>query len=504
MRIDTKINEDHSTLRKIGMVVRPSKQIPGQKVKIKDYLELPNPDDFETFRLTRTSAIFVGKYSSPTEIEPEYAKYTPDTDKMSRNRIAFRSTDLILLEVMDYEESILDIVTRAEGEKELDKLVQFVLDVVIHFASDTYGKDYDLSQLEAYWRQTLPQAARRLYADLWEVRRARRGGILFTREEVEWQQKLIALAAQLGLPLPKPGAEMRLKKKTGIAFLTKKLDALTKPKREGLPPLSEKLFATKESRKKVADDFEAYLKTRFGSLHAVLAKIEILRPKIFGAYLGNQFSLSPDNPQLAFQVRLLMPGHIVQTNGLRDVNGQLLWTFTGEEVGLSGFQMWARSLVVRKKMVAALGLVNFPGSIQQVERFYRILRPHGRKVAPLISQAFSDSVKAHSLAPLEKLAGVEKNTAKKKKSLQPATAKADQETVAIAGRILVLLRQYLPRPKPPKKPMARTKKQEGTPEEEVVPLHASSDKPQKTVTQQKTDNSQDVPSPDLTPKRQGN
>ncbi|MCX7934465.1 MAG: hypothetical protein N3A66_04300, partial [Planctomycetota bacterium] len=109
----------------------------------------------------------------------------------AHNRIRYRAIDLVLVEVIDYEEEINDIVDRREAEAALDRLSAIAVDAVCKILRARCEGRYEIAALEEYLRQNLPALCRRLYTALWEIRRARRGGISSRTERQEWEQRFL-------------------------------------------------------------------------------------------------------------------------------------------------------------------------------------------------------------------------------------------------------------------------------------------------------------------------
>jgi len=440
-RTETEIRPNHACRRQVLLVGTPSKRVPNQRIKLQDYLTFPEAELYEKFVLTPAKVMFTGTFPGPERVPVDFIKTTPQTDRGARNQVLFRSIDLVLIEVMEFEERIDDIVDRADGEKALQELIGVFLDAVLNALHDRYAADYDLQRLDAYLRQEFPQVVTRLYGALWELRRARRGGVALLTESAEWRECLTRELARLGVA---PAASSEDAQAAGLQevftrFLDAKLPELTTPRRPDIAPLRGSMVKDREGRAELFAALQESIKQRHGSIPAFSAKIEPLLPRAFGAFLINQVSLLPLNPEFEFFYRLALPGHVVQTNGLRDLDGRILWTFTDREVALSGYAMWARSLVLRSEAVAALGLQDFPGHIHSVERLFQLLRaPEDGAFSERLIQVLRASIAAHSLRPLEGLAAGAAGT-------DPAPTPQD---VRAAAQLLEFLNTYR-KPQPP-------------------------------------------------------
>ncbi|MCX7934464.1 MAG: hypothetical protein N3A66_04295, partial [Planctomycetota bacterium] len=200
----------------------------------------------------------------------------------------------------------------------------------------------------------------------------------------------------------------------------------------GAEPLTLAFLRGEDGAEQTAQ-LQAAIVKQFGSLEKFFSTLEPLLPQVFGAFLISHFSLLPVNPRFDFQMRLSLPGQVVQTNGLCDLDGRILWTFTEEDLALSGYTMWARTLVIHKEEISALGLVDFPGHIGAVEKLYQELRaPSGGLREPLL-QALRACAAEKSLAPLQRLAAG-----------KGETAEADGDMPAAAQRLLAFLKKFQP------------------------------------------------------------
>jgi len=430
-RIYTIVTPTHACERRVTITAVPHPRIPNQRVKLHDYLEFAAAETYENFVLMPERAILNGRFASPEEVPSDFNKITMHTERVARNRIRYRAIDLVLVEVIDYEEEISDIVERREAEAALERLIAIAVDALCKTLRDRCEGRYDTTALEEYIRQNLPALCRRLYSALWEIRRARRGGFSGRTERQEWELRLLEeianFAGQEAMPEPAlPGVRAEV-----LKALERKLQSLAKPL-GGAEPITLAFLQGKDSAEQTAA-LQTAIARQFGSLEKFFASVEPLLPQVFGAFLINHFSLLPVNPRFDFQMRLSLPGEVVQTNGIRDLDGGILWTFSDEDVALSGYAMWARSLVIRKDEISDLGLVNFPGHLGAVEKFFQELRASGGGLREPLLQALRACVAEKSLAPLERLAAC-----KEEQTEPPA------DTPAAAQRILAFLKRFQP------------------------------------------------------------
>ncbi|MBN2711584.1 MAG: hypothetical protein JXR97_04015 [Planctomycetes bacterium] len=434
-RIDTGIAPDGSCYRKAIIKGKPNEKTPTQTVKIKDYLELPQADLYETFVLTPNQLILGGRFDSPDQMPQDFVKLTPYTDKRAENNVQFRRIDLVLIQVMDFEEKFSDIVNRKTAEESLDKLVNMVVDEAMVAANDLYGSEYDLTGARMYLKEQLPALALELYARLWEIRRAKRGGISFLGESTEWRRVISDIALKFGVKItPSFSDDKEKENREAIGkFVAGKLEELTSSKKADAKPLRADFIGSKEDREKFLTALQESIKRRHGSTKAFTDKIEKILPEVFGAFMISDFSPLPTNPHFDIQARLALPGHVVQTNGLRDIDGRILWSFDDREMSLTGYSMWARSLVINNDMIRALGLKGFPGHITTVEYFFQIFRtssPH--EINEELADLLRECVKEKSLEPL------------KRATLSDSEVESKKRLTASAKSLYSLLKRYAP------------------------------------------------------------
>ncbi len=117
---------------------------------------------------------------------------------------------------------------------------------------------------------------------------------------------------------------------------------------------------------------------RHGSINNFLAKIAGLIPRAFGAYMTGTIMPLYMLPQTTYQYRLKVPGTVIQTNGVREMNGDLVWNFIDRDLAFTGQSLWARTIFVREPAVYSLGLRGFPRNLADVDRvFGLLLTPEG-------------------------------------------------------------------------------------------------------------------------------
>lgn len=438
-RIEMKIRDDYSAQRKVLVLAKPSRQIKNQRLNLKDYLELPNAEAYENFVYTPEKLLLSGEFKNLQDLPPDFQRPVAGANRTARNSYYFRSIDLVLVKIIDYEENFADVVDREQGEQALAQLVEIVETVVSDCANDLYGPDYDTAPFVAYLRENLPSLATKLYQYLWEMRRARRDGLSAPAETDEWLLRASRELERLGIKISGAEGDTPEKKlRAALAeFLDERLPKLLVPKRPEVKPLGGDFVRSREVRSAFLDALQKTVDKRYGSLPALLRQIDPLVPKAFGAYLPAQYFPSPANPHFNFIYSLRLPGQLIRTNGLLNLDGSVDWAFRDVDIALAGYSVWARSVILNQEAIAALKLADFGSNMATIELLYRELRrPTGELNEPLIV-VLRECVKSQNLAPLVEF--TEKARAETK-------AEPDQEPAAGGEGLLNYLRRFQPDP----------------------------------------------------------
>lgn len=434
-RIETIIHEDATIERKVAIQGQPPPDAPNLQVRLSHYLELPDPSLYRQAEIEKDHALLYGVFSSSSPPPSDIRKLTPGTDRVAANRISYRTLDLVLFKVLEYEDRIDDIVVREDGERALEELLRILLGTAIQGMRRRFDASYDLGGLESYLHEILPDVARRSYAAFWEIRRARRDGLTAPSEEEEWRGRLQRELARLGLSLrleELPGGTA-FSPEPFLRFADEKLRQLVAPRQPQTPTLTTAMLRGEEMRQ----IFQESIAQQYGSLTIFLQTLERLLPRIFGAFLLGDANFIPLQSHLRFHARLRMPGMYIQTNGLRDLDGSLVWIFTDRDIALSGCRMWARSLWIHPPTIQALGLERFPEGLATVEVFYRLLCDRQGRLRPTLIEGLRRSVEASSLAPLEASA---------------TSREGDGEEALAAKALLEFLQRYRRAPSAPPSP----------------------------------------------------
>ncbi len=403
--LETRVYPDYTVTRTTRMEIRPNPRFPNQQPRLGDSFQLPPAERYDTFRLEQNRALFAGAFDSFDQIPSDLVRATPGTNALAGNLFSFRVMDMVLFVLADFDETVTDIVKNQEdGEAAMTELIRLVVPEVMSVLNAKYGQRYNLGALESWLYNDLPAKLRRIYAGAWAIHSAKRSGVTSPGEEYEYYMFLKAEAAREGLELAEPGhpnldeENVRRLKEYGI-----RLAQQLCPPRPGAQGVTGEMLAGVALDELLASVQQA-ITARHGSINNFLAKIAGLVPRAFGAYMTGTVMPLYMLPQTAYRYRLSLPGTVIQTNGVKELNGDLVWNFTDRDLAFTGQSLWARSIFVREPAVYGLGLRGFPSSLSDVDRVFGLsLTPEGMPREALLA-ALRDCVASRSLGPLETVA----------------------------------------------------------------------------------------------------
>ncbi len=403
--IETRVFPDYTCTRITRMEAHPNPDYPGQRPRLSDFFQFPQAELYDTYAAQQDKALFAGAFSSFENIPPDLVRITPGTQARPGNVMSFRVMDMALFVLADFDETITDIVANQEdGENALIEFLRLLVPEAMAVLNAKYGQRYDLSRLESWLNTDLPQKLRRIYSGAWAIHSAKRSGVTSPGEDFEFYMFLRAEAQREGLELAEPGhPDMQRENVRRLKEYALRLAQRLCPPRQGGPGVSSGMFAEGALDELLASLQQA-ITARHGSINNFVGKIAALLPRAFGAYLTSSFMPVYMLPDVAYQYRLKLPGAVIQTNGVRELNGDLVWNFTDRDLAFTGQSLWARSIFVRDPAVLSLGLKGFPASLGDVDRVFGLcLTPQGAPRENLL-KALRDSVNARTLAPLEAVA----------------------------------------------------------------------------------------------------
>ncbi len=404
--IETVILPDYTCKRVLRFDATPHPNYPNQRPRLGEYFQFPPAELYETYLAQPEKAIFAGAFESYDRIPPDLKRLTPGSDRVAGNTFSFRVMDLVLVVLADFDETITDIIkSREDGQAALGELIRLVVPEVMSVLNARYGSKYDLSQLDHWLNADLVAKVQRIYGLAWDLHSAKRSGVTSPSEFIELYMLLKREAQREGLELADLGTPdlyqeniRRLKE-----FGAKKALELCPPRQPGAATLPPDLFSGSVGEELLGAVQKAVI-ARHGSINEYLRKIAALVPRSFGAYLTGTVAPMYMLPDTRYFCRLRFPGMVLQTNGMRDVSGDLLWNFTDSDLAFTGQSMWARTLYVREQLVSGLGLQGFPSSVADVDRLFSLSVAQNGQPRDAMLTALQQSALGRSLAPLEALA----------------------------------------------------------------------------------------------------
>lgn len=402
---ETIVAADQTVERRVAVGLAADAPHNGGTVRIADFLAFSPAGRYREFALQDRRLMLRGAFARFEDILPDVRVKLPGFAREAKNEFHRRHADFRLFALVDYEERMGDLADRADGEAALAELLRWVVPDVASAVRERYGADYDLTEFERFLHVDVPGMVGRLYSGLWEMRRAKRSGLTGLTESAEAFARVSAEARAQGLELlaPDAGPEAAVQAENSARarqWAARRLQALARPRTAQTPPLSADAWEDKALREALT----RRLTERHGSFKAAMERTGALLPRAFGAFLMPRVMPVGWYARYQFQMRLVVPGRVLQTNGLCDMDGSVYWTFAGEDAALAGQSMWARTLVVDPAAAEALGLRDFPGNLAVVERLARLMSGPGGSPRLAVVRALEASVGARSLAPLAALA----------------------------------------------------------------------------------------------------
>ncbi|MDR1519912.1 MAG: hypothetical protein LBU23_07200 [Planctomycetota bacterium] len=428
-QIETTILPDYSCRRSLRLEIRPSPRFPQQRPRLADYFQFPPAELYETYAVRQDGAHFEGVFPGYERIPSDLVRKIPGAASQAGNLFSFRVMDLVLFVLADFDETIVDVVAGEEdGQAALAEIIRLCVPEVMAVLNARYGAKRDLSRLDAWLGHDLPAKAARLYDGAWRIHAAKRSGVTSPGEEYEYYLFLQAEARREGLELAPPETpglreeNLRRLRDYGIRLA----DRLCPP-RPGASPGPGGGDFSGASLNELAAAVQKAVIARHGSINAFIGKLAALAPRAFGAYLLGSAMPFLMLPEASYRYRLRLPGRVIQTNGVREINDELVWSFHDRDLAFTGQSLWARSIMIREAAGAALGVRGFPASLADVDRLFGLcLTPAGEPRGNLLA-ALARSVEIRDISPLEALA--------RDRSSPDAAA---------AGGVMELLRRFRP------------------------------------------------------------
>lgn len=402
--VQTEVFPDYSCTRVTRMEAYANPRYASQRPRLGEYFQFPPAELYEEYVVQQDKVLFAGMFPSFERIPSDLVRNTPGTNQLAGNLLSFRVMDMVLFVLADFDETLTDIVVSEEdGEAALSELLRLAVPEVMSVLNAKYGTKYDLSRLESWLYNDLPMKLKRVYAGAWAIHSAKRSGVTSLGEEYEFYMFLRAEANREGLELAEIGhpdleqENLRRLKEYGLRLA----QSLVIP-RMGAADSQEMLQGVAVDE--LVASIQKAITARHGSVNNFVSKIAALVPRAFGAYLTGTMMPIYIWPETSYQYRLKVPGTVIQTNGVRDLNGDLVWSFADKDLAFTGQSMWARTIFVREPAVYALGLRGFPASLGDVDRLFGFCLDESGQPREEILKALGQSVVDRNIAPLRALA----------------------------------------------------------------------------------------------------
>ena len=405
-QIETIVLPDYTCRRVLRMEGFPSSRFPQQRLRLGDYFQFPPAELYDTYLVQQDKVFLAGGFDSFDRIPSDVVRVTIGTTLPAGNIQSFRVMDLVLFVLADFDETITDIVANIDdGDNAMQELIRLCIPEIMSVLNARYGARFDLTRLESWLLNDLPVKLSRIYRGAWAIHGAKRSGVTSPGGPYEYYMFLKAEAKREGLELAEIDAPDLQQENIRRAreYLVRLADRLCVPRQPNAAGAGQEVFA-KIAVDDLASSIQKAITARHGSINAFMAKIAALVPRAFGAYLSGAMIPFYMLPEVSYQYRLRIPGQILQSNGVRDMNGDLLWKFGDRDLAFTGQSMWARSIFVREPATHVLGLRGFPASLGDVDRLFGLcLTPAGTPREALL-EAMRQAVSVRSTTPIEALA----------------------------------------------------------------------------------------------------
>lgn len=403
--VETEVAPDYTVRRVTRMESHANPNYPNQRHRLGEFFQFPPAELYDSYTVQPNRVQFAGTFDSFDRIPNDLVRATPGTTALAGNLFSYRVMDLVLVVLADFDETLTDIVVSEEdGTAALDELLRLMVPEIMAVLNAKYGARFDLSRLDSYLNHELPQKLRRIYLGAWNIHRSTRSGVSSPGEEYEYYLFLKAEAKREGLELVEYGTpnmkeeNIRRLREWGI-----RLAQSLCPPRQGMPGATQEMLSGTAMEELIASMQNA-ITARHGSINNYVGKIAALVPRAYGAYLTGTMMPIYMLPESTYYYRLRLPGHVIQTNGVREVNGDLVWTFADRDLAFTGQSMWARTMYVRQPLAYGLGLRGFPASLSDVDKLFGYCLNEAGGPREELLKTFRQAATARSLGPLEAMA----------------------------------------------------------------------------------------------------
>ena len=354
----TRILEDGTAIRETRLVkVRRKADDEAQKL----WNERPLIEDlgrgfgrgFPSIQRTDDEIKLYGVFTDPESMPPDFLRDVPLVGAQARNRIEFRTEDVLLGTRYLYRERFIDAIAPRRAEDARDELVAFCVGYVRSALRYEFERDFDLSRLDLYLEEELTPITLRILDAYWKERRhlTRRDPLTGRTGIDRVADASIAALGDLGLELDPEGGDDAnvgaLRRWLG-GLLAAKLDR----KRSGGRPLQPRDFAYLMPEDSPLDAIkllgDRVAEREFGSVDAAAEAFQRALLGVVGT-----FGSPPAEAEFRFDCGVEMPGLLLRTNGFLDGNSAF-FLFDGQEIYPRGVQLELESVVPKRDVVGSI------------------------------------------------------------------------------------------------------------------------------------------------------
>ena len=292
-----------------------------------------------------------GAFESVDVIPDYYVRESLDETKAARLERHYSQTDHVFVTEHIWEEMLTDVVTLEDmtrGRRELESLfISLAHDVL----RELLGPEYEVSRV-IEWMETEGRTWFEELTDLFIDLSARKP----PDQDEEWNRRCNEIFARHGAERTEDclSADDALNE-----FARRKLPELIR-RRDGKPldeaALDSIMFWLSSEDKPLEQVYHQIIAREHGGKKAFKKRVGTLYSRIFGAHL-NIFSQAD-----VFRYSLVVPGKLVESNGVLLGDSEVSWRFRGEEAYPFGYRMVCRSLEPnldrQGKLLAGQPLIN--------------------------------------------------------------------------------------------------------------------------------------------------
>ncbi len=323
-----------------------------------------------------------GSFSSPREIPPHYRladEEAPDAGASELER-AYERFDFGFVVEHRWEEKVTNIVTLHGFLKARDELLDLFLPVYIEAIDKVFSQDYDVSRLTDHLRTDGRRLLENVTLILYDA--AARGRVIGKGEDFDAE-----LTNHLREELERFGLDVNLLQKM-FAMPANEKQSMQSAKallgrlvvqyfrhRDGTAVTAaeaDALFESMTTNHRYEKEFQEQMKrieARFQGDKQLEKRLKRAFLAMAGLYYPFRFGLFTGPPEYEFA--LVLPGDLVETNGVGTKAGQTRWKFTGSGLFPDGFAMKARSILIdrdaQKKLLGRVAIDDEPKALDFME-----------------------------------------------------------------------------------------------------------------------------------------